>query len=192
MSALQLVKSEFQGNEISFNEKGWFHATPVAVKYGKDATSWLQQRETVEYISALAKHTMGNSGFLQEFNKISKLDGSSATSRTKLLTLVKKTGFVKTKAGAPENGGGTWLHPKLAVAFSRWLDVNFGVWCDEQIDAILRGNLDQKKARHEANADVNAACNILAAGHAVLACGEIVPSDFSMNQEPTEAIHAFA
>jgi hypothetical protein len=35
-------------------------------------------------------------------------------------------------------------------------------------------------------------CNILAAGHAVLACGEIVPSDFSMNQEPTEAIHAFA
>lgn len=125
MSALQLVKAEFQGNEISFNEKGWFHATPVAVKYGKDATSWLQQRETVEYISALAKHTMGNSGFLQEFNKISKLDGSSATSRTKLLTLVKKTGFVKTKVGAPENGGGTWLHPKLAVAFSRWLDVNY-------------------------------------------------------------------
>jgi putative transposase len=37
---------------------------------------------------------------------------------------------------------------------------------------------------HEANADVNAACNILAAGHAVLACGEIVPLDFSMNQEP--------
>jgi len=45
---------------------------------------------------------------------------------------------------------------------------------------------------HEANADVNAACNILAAGHAVLACGEIVQSDFSMNQEPTEAIQAYA
>lgn len=45
---------------------------------------------------------------------------------------------------------------------------------------------------HEANADVNAACNILAAGHAVLACGEIVRSDFSMNQEPTEAIQAYA
>lgn len=45
---------------------------------------------------------------------------------------------------------------------------------------------------HEANADVNAACNILAAGHAVLACGEIVHSDFSLNQEPTEAIQAYA
>ena len=45
---------------------------------------------------------------------------------------------------------------------------------------------------HEANADVNAACNILAAGHADLACGEIVQADFSMNQEPTEAIQAYA
>lgn len=45
---------------------------------------------------------------------------------------------------------------------------------------------------HEANADVNAACNILAAGHAVLACGEIVQPDFSMNQEPAEAIQAYA
>jgi putative transposase len=45
---------------------------------------------------------------------------------------------------------------------------------------------------HEVNADVNAACNILAAGHAVLACGEIVQSDCSMNQEPAEAIWAFA
>ncbi|WP_460746456.1 KilA-N domain-containing protein [Microvirgula curvata] len=25
--------------------------------------------------------------------------------------------------------GGTWLHPKLAVAFARWLDVRFAVCC---------------------------------------------------------------
>lgn len=35
--------------------------------------------------------------------------------------------------------GGTWLNPKLAVAFARWLDDDFGVLCDAQIDAILRG-----------------------------------------------------
>lgn len=38
----------------------------------------------------------------------------------------------------------------------------------------------------EANADVNAARNILAAGHAVLACGEPAPSGRSAKQEPTE------
>jgi hypothetical protein len=41
----------------------------------------------------------------------------------------------KTKRG---NNGGTWLHPKLAVRFAQWLDVNFAVWCDMQIDGILR------------------------------------------------------
>ena len=39
---------------------------------------------------------------------------------------------------------------------------------------------------YQANADVNAAMNILAAGHAVLACGEIVQQDNSVKQELTE------
>lgn len=42
-------------------------------------------------------------------------------------------------------GGSTWLHPKLAVAFARWLDVDFAVWCDLHIDALLRGELTEKQ-----------------------------------------------
>lgn len=42
------------------------------------------------------------------------------------------------------------------------------------------------------NADIVGALNILAAGHVVLACGEIVPLGYSMKQEPTEAIQACA
>lgn len=38
-------------------------------------------------------------------------------------------------------GGGTWVHPKLAVVAARWLDVRFAVWCDLMIDNILRGNI---------------------------------------------------
>lgn len=44
--------------------------------------------------------------------------------------------------------GVTWMHPKLAVAFARWLDDDFAVWCDMQIDAIVRGKDDWKKSRH--------------------------------------------
>ena len=39
------------------------------------------------------------------------------------------------------NGGltpGTWIHPKLAVAFARWLNPHFGVWCDMKIEALLQ------------------------------------------------------
>lgn len=34
--------------------------------------------------------------------------------------------------------GGTWLHPKLAVVFARWCNPKFAVWCDLQIDALIR------------------------------------------------------
>lgn len=48
-----------------------------------------------------------------------------------------KIPYFETRRG--RSVGGTWLHPKLAVAFARWLDVDFELWCDEQIDKILRG-----------------------------------------------------
>ncbi|HGJ5869595.1 RNA-guided endonuclease InsQ/TnpB family protein [Arsenophonus nasoniae] len=43
-----------------------------------------------------------------------------------------------------------------------------------------------------ANADINGARNILAAGHAVLACGGMVQSGHPLKQEPTEMIQALA
>ncbi|AYM23601.1 IS200/IS605 family element transposase accessory protein TnpB [Escherichia coli] len=57
--------------------------------------------------------------------------------------------------------------------------------------------LSQSKFRcqvcgYTANADVNGARNILAAGHAVLACGEMVQSGRPLKQEPTEMIQATA
>jgi len=142
-----IITRTYQDHAIGYNSEGWFNATQAASKFGKEPTSWIRQSDTAEYISALAD-AKSNSGFLTEFNKIKDLDGQSSKARTMLLALVKKTGLVKTKAGAPENGGGTWLHPKLAVPFARWLDVHFAVWCDAQIDGILRGTDDKKKARH--------------------------------------------
>ncbi|MAB25321.1 MAG: DNA-binding protein [Pseudomonadales bacterium] len=50
--------------------------------------------------------------------------------------------LILTKRG---RGGGTWLHPKLAVAFARWLDVKFAVWCDLHIDALLHGELNERQ-----------------------------------------------
>lgn len=57
-----------------------------------------------------------------------------------------KITYLKTRRGA---GGGTWLHPKLAVRFAQWLSDDFAVWCDEQIDAIIRNGI-----RVQGNADL--------------------------------------
>lgn len=48
----------------------------------------------------------------------------------------ERTALVRAKRNS-----GTWMHPKLAVRFAQWLDVDFAIWCDEQIDHILRGGL---------------------------------------------------
>lgn len=51
--------------------------------------------------------------------------------------------LLETKRGRYQSG--TWLHPKLGVAFARWLDMKFSVWCDLHIDALLRGELNEKQ-----------------------------------------------
>ncbi|KQJ37235.1 cytosine methyltransferase [Escherichia coli] len=67
----------------------------------------------------------------------------------------------------------------------------------EKIAKLQENRLSQSKFRcqvcgYTANADVNGARNILAAGHAVLACGEMVQSGRPLKQEPTEMIQATA
>ena len=80
------------------------------------------------------------------------------------LAAISKTGkfpeLVRTKRG---RYGGTWLHPKLAVVFARWLSVDFAVWCDEQIDALLRGDQGNwQQARLQSAVGYRGLCDALA------------------------------
>ncbi|ENX58155.1 MULTISPECIES: KilA-N domain-containing protein [Acinetobacter] len=109
-----IVKLKFEEFEQSFDSHGWFNATEAAKRYSKRPNDWLNLAETKEYIHALAE--------VMEIPITSK-NGNC-------------TNLIKTKRGKED--GGTWLHPKLAVPFTRWLDVRFGVWCDEQIDNLIR------------------------------------------------------
>lgn len=66
-----------------------------------------------------------------------KLDGTKEYigALTEILNC-EESALLKTRRG---NSGGTWMHPRLAVRFAQWLDVRFAVWCDSQVDALLRG-----------------------------------------------------
>lgn len=69
-----------------------------------------------------------------------------------------KKWYLKTSRG---KNGGTWFHPKLAVKFARWLSVDFEIWCDEQIDKLIRGELDAKRLRHQASASYKLMSDVL-------------------------------
>jgi hypothetical protein len=132
-----VIPFEYQGQPVHFSTEGWINATEIAKRFGREPTAWLRQRETVEYMCALAE-AIGKSGSLTELLKIKELDGRKAASRAKFLRLAKQTGLVEAKAGV---GGGVWLHPKMGVSFARWLDVDFAVWCDLQINALLHNGV---------------------------------------------------
>jgi hypothetical protein len=133
-----LVKSDYNGLAVHFTEEAWFNATEAAARFGKEPNEWLRLPATQEYLAALGR----KSGISPDSNS-------------------PKKRYLRTKRG---KSGGTWLHPRLAVMFARWLDVDFAVWCDEQIDALIRGkhpHYDWKKLRHEATSSCKVMNQIL-------------------------------
>lgn len=115
---MNTVTKNYQGHAIAYQDDGWFNATQAAAKFGKTPVEWLRLAGTIEYVSALHRQNPDM--------------GKSHIA----------------KKGGASGGGATWLHPKLAIHFARWLDVDFAVWCDAQIDSLVRGKDDWRKSRH--------------------------------------------
>lgn len=129
---VKLIKADFDGHAMQFNDAGWFNATAAAEKFGRRPVNWLELSSTDSYMSAMSNQL-----------KVGKSD----------LLDVKKG-----------RSGGTWLHPKLAVAFARWLSDEFAVWCDLQIDKIIHGereSVDWGMMRHASKSSNKVANEIL-------------------------------
>lgn len=115
----ELMIKRFEEVNVFFMEDGWFNASSVAKKFGKQPSDWLRLDVTKEYIQELLLElsNTGNPRLDHQFIDI-----------------------VQVKRGKPENGGGTWLHPELSVEFARWCSIKFSRWCDKQIKEILTNN----------------------------------------------------
>jgi hypothetical protein len=101
----------YNGKKIDQREDGYVNATQMCAINGKKISHWLANQETKDYINAISTVT----GF-----------PTSA--------LVQKTKPDVNKG----IGGGTWIHPKLAICLGRWVSVEFAVWCDEHIRTLLQ------------------------------------------------------
>lgn len=112
----------FNNISVAFRNDGYLHATQIAAHFGKKAKDYLKTEQTQQYIAALAESLSKGNKILLEQNQ---------------LVIVKHGGV----------GNGTWLHPKLAIHFARWLDPKFAVWCDEQIEQIISGSLKLEPPR---------------------------------------------
>ncbi|QHG64360.1 KilA-N domain-containing protein [Pseudomonas putida] len=113
-----VIPFHYAGQAVRFNSDGWINATDVAKRFGKRPAKWLELPSTKSYMAALIRH---------------------------LCIDVRNSDIKLVEASRVRGKAGTWLHPKLAVAFARWLDDDFAVWADLHIDALLRGELNEKQ-----------------------------------------------
>lgn len=130
----KIIPFVYENHTVCFNSDGWLNATEIAERFGKRVNDWSSLPSTTSYISALVRAlNTGKSG------------------------IYNVPDFIRTKRG---KNGGTWIHPKLAVAFARWLSDDFAAWCDLRIDELLRGHRKPwNAARREAAIGYRGLCD---------------------------------
>lgn len=104
-----IITVEYDNTPVFFQTDAFINATAIAKKFNKQPRDYLKTEQTKNYINSIKK-----------------------------ILLIDENQLFVVKKGSSENGGGTWFHPKLAIDFSRWLCSDFAVWCDAQIENILR------------------------------------------------------
>lgn len=114
----KLVKFERKVNGVLVEQRssdGFINATAMAVAHGKDISDWLKTGDTWELVVELARD-LGiqiNSDFYP--NSVKTRVSASYPS------------LVSVRRGSPENGGGTWIHPDLAVPCASWCNKAFAI-----------------------------------------------------------------
>ncbi len=106
-------------NEITFqlgNGDTMINLTEVARSFpNKNLTNILNSKELIEYLQVL------------ENKSDSKLQICSFS----------ESQYITVKKGAPNTGGGTWVHQRVALRVAQKLSPDFSVWVDEKLEELL-------------------------------------------------------
>ena len=142
-----IITKQFESTALHFTEDAYFNATEAATLFGKRPVKWLDLQSTKEYLNAFAAYhkkedivKVPNLDFdSQDQNVVEGVEGLEPALESAVDPAL--CGYIVTVRGGKFPG--TWLHPKLAVAFARWLSPDFAVWCDARVDELLRGNYEK-------------------------------------------------
>ncbi len=108
-------------------DNGFINGTAMCTAHSKDISDWLKTEDTWDLVIALADD-------IGLFPKSRKSGNSNYTRVSGAFP-----DLVRAKRGSPENGGGTWLHPDLAMQLAQWCNKRFAIqvsrWIREWLTA---------------------------------------------------------
>lgn len=93
---------------------GFINGTAMCVAHGKFLPNWFRNLETIDFIAALADDL--------EVNHANSHDSSIASIAAAYPDLIT------VRRGSPSMGGGTWIHPDLAVPLAQWCNPRFSLY----------------------------------------------------------------
>lgn len=113
---------------------GFINGTTMCTAHEKEINDRLTTRDTFELFMALAVDL----GIEVKDGDFRDLD-VSRLSATKYVQMF--SGLIVSKRGSPETGGGTWLHPDLAVQLAQWCNKPFAIQVSRWIrEWVTTGN----------------------------------------------------
>jgi len=99
---------------------GFINGTAMCMAHSRRINAWFRTRDTLEFFVALAMD-LGTEIMCSD---LSTLDVSrlSAAKYAEIFL-----GLIVARSGSPENGGGAWLHPDLAIQLAQWCNKSFSI-----------------------------------------------------------------
>jgi hypothetical protein len=137
---VNIIEKKYENILIEFfnDDNIYINATKVAKQFGKEVRFWLRLDQTKAYIKAyeeLQKEEYNRSAD-HHFGK-----NNDNKIQNKSIVIIKK-------GGNDKHNQGTWIHKDLIISFAQWINPKFAVWCNKQIEEIIKGNyvhIDQYK-----------------------------------------------
>jgi hypothetical protein len=118
---LKFIPREVNGIKVEQrNADGFINGTAMCVAHGKKINDWLRTNEALNLFLALSHHF----GLKINCENSRNLD-AAGLSALKYAQIFPK--LIISKAGSPETGGGTWLHPDLAIQLAQWCNSTFAL-----------------------------------------------------------------
>ncbi|MBD2139773.1 KilA-N domain-containing protein [Anabaena sp. FACHB-1237] len=117
----QKVSRDVNGIQVEQRiSDGFINATAMCLAHNKNINDWFTTKDTFDLFVALADD-LGIEIKSGEFRNLD-IARLSASKYSKIFL-----GLVLSKRGSPETGGGTWLHPDLAIQLAQWCNKPFAI-----------------------------------------------------------------
>ena len=118
---IKKVVGEINGTSIEQRLKdGFINGTAMCIANGKEITVWFRNKETLDIFIALASDLDPN--FKHENSHVLDVSRLSGSKYNKIFP-----SLIISRSGSPETGGGTWLHPDLAIQLAQWCNPAFAL-----------------------------------------------------------------